>query len=159
MPFDEEEDLEEKSNIKLGLKNISSQKSIFDTIPKKPTKDDLDKKVSSIQKNNSSYKVKAADLAMQFNKAINDKTLKENKSIFVKEMEKELLTNMAQLAIDVNNDQYEQEGMGSLSWIILLLKNSLSQRDKINQLEFLISQLEKKINLISKEIKAPIDSK
>ena len=51
---------------------------------------------------------------------------------------------MIKLAVDVNNDPNEQEGMGSLMWIVLLLKTLLMQRDRINQLEYVVSQLEKK---------------
>lgn len=100
-------------------------------------------------------------MSSQFNQIMNDKTLKQNKNIFAREMERELLTKMAQLAIEVNNDQHEHEGMGSLSWIILLLKTCLNQRDKINQLEFSFSQLEKKLDsgAISKEIQEALDKK
>lgn len=160
MPFDEEEDTENVTP-KVGLKNVSSQKSIFDALPKRQTQDDLTKKVDQIQERNSSHKTRAAELSSQFNQIMNDKTLKQNKNIFARELERELLTKMAQLAIDVNNDQHEHEGMGSLSWIILLLKTCLNQRDKINQLEFAVSQLENKLNsgFISKEIQAALDSK
>jgi hypothetical protein len=149
----------------VGLKKVSSQKSIFDTLPKKPTQDDLDRKVNQIQERNSSNKTRAADLASQFNHALADKTLKQNKNVFAKEMERELLTKMLQLAVDINGDDSEQEGMGTLSWVALLLRTCFSQRDKINQLEFTVSQLERKLEpttlatFISKEIKANLDKK
>jgi|SRR5579885_779808 len=164
MPFDEEDD-DQPVVPKVGLKNVSTQKSIFESMPKKPTQEDFDKKVNQIQERNSSHKSRAAELAVQFNQAMNDKTLRQNKNVFAREMERELLTKMAQLAIDVNNDQHEQEGMGSLSWIMLLLKTCLSQRDRINQLEFVVTQLEKKLDpsilsgVISKEITAALDKK
>jgi hypothetical protein len=160
MPFDEEEESQDLTP-KVGLKNVSSQRSIFDNLPKKPTQDDLTKKVNTLQERSSSHKTRAAELSTQFNQIMNDKTLKQNKNIFAKELERELLTKMAQLAIDVNNDQQEQEGMGSLSWIILLLKTCLNQRDKINQLEFFVSQLEKKLDVgaLTKEIQAQLDKK
>lgn len=148
MPFDEEEDAQELAP-KVGLKNVSSQKSIFDAIPKKPTQDDLTKRVNQVQERASVYKTRAADLSSKFIQIMNDKTLKQNKNIFAKEMERELLTQMAQLAIDINNDQNEKEGMGSLSWIVLLLKTCFSQRDKINQLEFNLSQLDKKLDSLT----------
>lgn len=165
MPFDEEDDNDEPSlqSQRVGLKKVSSQKSIFDSMPKKPTADEFDKKVGQVQERSSAYKSRAADLASQFNQSLQDKTLKQNKNIFAKEMEKEILTKMIQLAVDINNDPHEQEGMGSLSWIALLLKTCFSQRDRVNQLEYTISQLEKKLeasaltNLISKEIKTALD--
>ncbi|CAB4197047.1 hypothetical protein UFOVP1290_567 [uncultured Caudovirales phage] len=157
MPFeDDDNDLPEQTT-KINLKNISSQK-----LSRAQSQENLDKRVNKIIENNSAYKIKATELATQFNTAIADKTLKQNKNIFAKEMERELLIKMIQLAIDINNDPDEQEGMGSLSWITLLLKTCLLQRDRINQLEYILSQFDKKINLeipelIKKEIKAALD--
>lgn len=161
MPFDEEEEDVSVAVPKVGLKNVSSQASMFDALPKRPTQEDFSKKVNKIQERNSSHKTRAAELSAQFNQILNDKTLKQNKNVFAREMERELLTKMAQLAIDVNNDQNEHEGMGSLSWIVLLLKTCFNQRDKLNQLEFAVSQLEKKLDsgAISKEIQAVLDKK
>lgn len=161
MPFDEEEEDVSVAVPKVGLKNVSSQASMFDALPKRPTQENFTKKVNQIQERNSSHKTRAAELSAQFNQTLNDKTLKQNKNVFAREMERELLTKMAQLAIDVNNDQNEHEGMGSLSWIILLLKTCLNQRDKMNQLEFVVSQLEKKLDsgAISKEIQTALDKK
>lgn len=160
MPFDEEGE-EQLIAPKVGLKNVSTQKSIFDSLPKKQTQEDLNKKVNQIQERNSSHKIRAAELSSQFNQLMNDKTLKQNKSVFAREVEREILTKMTQLAIDVNNDQHEQEGMGSLSWIVLLLKTCLNQRDRINQLEFSNTQLEKKLNSgdLLKEIEIALDKK
>lgn len=144
MPFDEEE--EKPINPKVGLKNVSSQKSIFEKIPKKPSPEDFDKKVKEIQDRNYGYKQRAAELAIAFKKMIDDKTLVQNRNIFSNELEKETLTKMIQLAVEINNDPNEQEGMGSLGWITLLFKTVLSQRDKINNLEYKVFQLEKKID-------------
>jgi hypothetical protein len=148
MPFDDEygEDIHSEQSQKSGLKKISSQASIFDDLPKRQSKEDFDKKVRQVQEKDSGYKVKAAELADKFRKTMNDKTLSANKNVFAKEMEKELLTDMVQLAIDINNDSKELEGMGSLSWITLLLKTCFSQRDKINSLEYLIFSLDKKVD-------------
>lgn len=164
MPFDEE-DKEEVINKKVYLKQVSTQKSIFDGLPKKPSSDDLDKRVQQINEKSFSYKTRASDLANQFNKAMADKTLKSNKNSFSQEMERELLGKMIQLAIEINNDPFEQESMGSLGWITMLLKTCFSQRDRINNIEYFLSILEKKIDpvalggLISKEIKQALDKK
>jgi hypothetical protein len=160
MPFDEETNQEEPTiqSQKVGLKKVSSQKSIFDKMPKKPSTEEFEKQVKKAVENNSTYKSKASELAFAFNKAMNDKTLRQNKNIFSNDMEKELLTKMVQLAIDINNDEVEGMDMGSMSWITLLLKTCFSQRDRINTLEYSILQLEKKItseNLL--KIISPID--
>jgi hypothetical protein len=154
MPFDEEDnDQPSVQSKKLGLKNVSTQKSIFDGIPKKPTQDDLDQRVKKVQERASGYKAKAAELALQFNKSMTDKTLPQNRNLFQQEMERDLLKQMIELAVDINNDPNEKEGMGSLSWITLLLRTCFSQRDKINRLEYAMSLLEKKFDSLDKSPK------
>lgn len=154
MPFDEEDtDQQSVQSQKLGLKKVSTQKSIFDSMPKKPSQEDLDIKVAAAQKRASTNKVKAMELANQFNKAMSDKTLPQNRNMFQKEVEKELLGKMIQLAVDINSDTVEQyDGMGSLGWITLLLRTCFGQRDKINLLEYRVEQLEKNKDSVSKEI-------
>jgi len=162
MPFDEEDNDQASSHSKkVGLKNVSSQKSIFDSMPKKPTQEEFDHKVKKVQEKASHYKSRAADLASQFNKAVADKTLPQNRNMFQQEMERDLLGQMIQLAIDINNDPNEKEGMGSLSWITLLMKTCFAQRDKINKLEFMVTQLEKKCDspVLNDLISKALDSK
>jgi hypothetical protein len=163
MPFDEEDnDQPSNQSQKIGLKKVSSQKSIFESMPKKPTPEEFEGQVKKVQEKASHYKAQAADLAISFNKAMLDKTLQPNKNVFQQELEKELLGKMIQLAIDINNDRNEQEGMGSLTWITLLLRTCFSQRDKINRLEYALSQFEKKFepmisDIVKKEISKALD--
>lgn len=161
MPFDEEEDQQSVQSQKLGLKKVSTQKSIFDNMPKKRSQEELNEKVAAAQKRAGTHKVKAMELASQFNKILADKTLPQNRNMFQKEVEKELLGKMVQLAADINNDPNEQfDGMGSLGWITLLLRTCFNQRDKINLLEYRVEQLEKKSDpdLVSKEIAKALDA-
>lgn len=150
MPFDEEDDETLKENIKKksGLKKVSSQKSIFDDLPKKPSSEEFNKKVTSLQERSDSYKVRGAELATNFFKILDDKTLKQNKSVFAKEFERELINSLVNLSIDINNDPAEKEGMGSLAIIVTLLKTSLMQRDKINNMEYELENLKKELKKI-----------
>lgn len=154
MPFDEDENI--NTSQKIGLNKVSAQKSIFDTLPKKPNQEDFEKKVAAAQEKLGGYKQKASELAVQFKKIMDDKTLPQNKNVFSIEVEREVLSKMIQLAVDINNDPDEQEGMGSLSWITFLFKLVLSHRDRINSLEYQISLLEKKLesnNISSRNLK------
>lgn len=147
MPFDEEEDsLEVK---KSGLKQVSSKKSIFDGIPKKPSQQDFNEKVHQVQDQANSYKLTGATLAKEFMDLVQDKTLNRNKSVIVKELEKELLSKMINFASTVNKDPNEEEGVGSLAIIALLLKTVLIQKNAINDLEYSNSLHEKKITELS----------
>jgi hypothetical protein len=153
-PFDEENnDQPSAHSQKVGLKKVSSQKSIFDDIPKKPSSEEFEKKVQQSQEKSSGYKARAMVLSQQFKKLITDKTLQQNKSIFVRDAEKEVLGNMLRFAAEVNNDPNMDESEGSVGIIAILLHTCISQRDRLNQLEYLVSRLEKTIN------SAPIDNK
>lgn len=163
MPFDE--DPKEPRQNKVKLKNVSSQKSMMDNMPKKSTQQEFRQQVHAGQERSSSYKVRASKLAIDFGSLMRDKTLPQNKNIFSQETEREILSNMVRLAIEINNDPGEQEGMGSLSWITVLFKTCMEQRDRLNLLEYRMIQIGKKIDptvladFINKEINKVLDKK
>lgn len=163
MPFEEKDPKE--FGPKIGLKQVAGQKSMFEGRPKRQTQQEFQKQVEIAQEKKTGYNKQAADLFVQFNKTVSDKTLPQNRNVFNMEAEKELLQNMVQLAIDINNDPSEQEGMGSLTWIICLFKTVLAQRDRINELEFSLGGVQKKIDsstlteYIKKEISNALDAK
>lgn len=159
MPFEDKD-----YTPKTGLKKQPGQKSMFDSQPKKPSPQEFQKQVDQVQEQSSGYKKRAAELFILFNKTLMDKTLPQNRSIFVVETEKEMLQNMIQLAVEINDDANEQhEGMGSLTWITCLFKACLAQRDRINELECALVNVQKSVNtfaltdLIKKEITKALD--
>jgi len=147
-PFDDDDEILDTQSSKTGLKKVSSQKSIFDSQKKKVTQEEFHKRALEVNEQSSDYKKRAGELALKYKKTMEDKTLSKNKSIFANEVERELISDMIKLAVDINNDPNEREGMGSLSWITVLLKSSFSQRDKINELEYQLLQLSKTIELL-----------
>src|SRR5271156_5287531 len=159
MPFDDREPPDPKT----GLKKINGPKSMFDGKPRPPSQQDFQQKVQDVQDRQSGYKKRAADLFIQFNKAVSDKRLARNRNIFDMETEKEMLQNMVQLAIEINNDPNEKEGMGSLTWITCLFKMCLAQRDTINEMAYEVDVLKKKLDsgaltdYINKEIAKALD--
>lgn len=149
---------------KVGLKK-SGQKSMFEGKPRPPTQQEFQQKVQEVEDRKTGYKQQAADLFMQFTKTIGDKTLPQNRNALARDAEKEMLQQMVQLAMDINNDPNEPEGMGSLTWITCLFKTTLAQRDRINELEYQIVSFSKKLNspefveFINKEITKALDKK
>ena len=100
-------------------------------------------------------KQRAMELAKQFWNMIQDKTLVAQKGPLQQSVEKEVLNNLVQYVIEVNNDPDEQnDGMGSTALEALLCKALLHQRDMINDLQYKLNQLEKKISKLSSEPKA-----
>lgn len=139
--------------------------SMFDNQRKPPTQQEFQHKVQASQEALAGYKKRAAELFVLFQRSMSDKTLAQNRNILNAETEKELLQNILQLATDINNDPNEQEGMGSMTAITLLLKTCLLQRDRINELEYAVAQLQKRsepavlVDLIKKEIAKALDTK
>lgn len=163
-PFGEEESEQPSvQSSKIGIKNVSSQKSFLDSLPKKPSQEDFTNQVRQSHDLMSSYKSKTAELAIAFNKLIADKTLPLNKNIIQKELEVDILKSMIKLAQEINGNASEREGEGSLSWITVLLRTCLTQRDRINNLEYALEQLQRKTEpaalseIVSKEIAKALD--
>lgn len=154
MPFDEEEEQAVTERVK--LKQVSSQKSIFDNQEKKPSKEDLEAKANVVENRINSNKVKGSQLATKFKKIMTERTLLENKSVFEKDAEKELLTDLISFANELNNDPNESEGIGSLALISIILKNLIDTRDRINKLEynllFVEKSLKQELSSINKKI-------
>jgi hypothetical protein len=148
-----EEDSGDIPSKKVSLKQVSSKKSMFDTNKEeKPSIENFEKRVDQIHKKISDYKSKAGELALAYKKIIFDKTLPQNKNVFIEETEKETLSKMIKLAIEINNDEDEQEGMGTLGWIALILKYFLHHRDRINSLEYLVVQLQRSNDELKKRV-------
>lgn len=161
MPFDDPKDFKPNR----GLKEMAGSKSMFDGKPRPPSKQEFEQRVQDTQEKASGYKKRAADLFVQFNRAMADKTLPQNRNVFNNESEKEMLQNILQLGEDVNIDPNEKEGMGSLTILTLLLKTCMVQRDRINELEYAMGLLSKRLDMtavsdyINKEIKKALDKK
>lgn len=140
-----------------GIKQQTGTKSMFDNVKtRQNTAEQFQQKVQDVQERQSGYKKRAAELFLQFNKTMADKTLARNRNLFNQETEKELLQNMVQLAVEINNDTNEKEGMGSLTWITCLFKTCLAQRDRLNELDYEHSLLKKRMETIPDFIKTEI---
>lgn len=159
-PFSDPEDRDPR----VGVKK-SAQKSMFEGKPKPPTPQEFQERVQKAEDKKSGHKQRAADLYLQFQKTVADKTLPQNRNILSRDAEREMLQEIMQLAMDINNDQQEQEGMGSLTCITFLFKTILFQRDKINELEYQVVSLTKKFegpalsDYVNKEISKALDKK
>lgn len=150
---------------KVGVKQQPGQKSMFDGRPKRQTPQEFQQKVQQTQEKLVGYNKRAAELYIQFQRAMADKTLAQNRNVFAADTEREMLQNLLQLAAEINEDPNEQESGGSLTLVILLLKTVLFQRDRINELEYALVTLQKKIDspalteTINKEISKALDKK
>jgi hypothetical protein len=135
---------------KIGLK-LDNKNSSVET-PKRVSTEEFENKAVEVSNQLDAYSVRAVELSQKYKQVLEDQTLVENKTKFNVDAEKELIANLVQLGIDLNLDEHEKEGMGSIGLIMLLLRAMLIQRDKINSLDFALTNLERKIIL------GPLDS-
>jgi hypothetical protein len=137
--------------------NIDNKQSMTETLPKPEDHSAGQKQAVEANERLNEYSERAATLAMSFKKALDDKTLPMNKSIIAKDAERSIINNFVDLGTDMNNDTREKEGMGAMGIIALLLRASLLQRDRINELEYAGEQMRIKIGKLETQIKEPID--
>lgn len=138
MPFDEEED--KPSVVSKGLVK-SNQKSIFDNMQKKPTQADLKDKVERIIENRNTSSAKMQELLMKYSQFLKDKTLQGNKGVLAKQLEIDVLRELISLANEINQDENEDQAMGAMALIAPMLKIFLTYRDRINELEYKLEQI------------------
>lgn len=137
-PGDNEEENQELSKSS-GLK-INNTKSRFQ--PKVDSKKEFDQKVKEAVADKLDRNKKALELGQKFLSCLHDKTLSSNKSVIQKDVERQVCNDLFLLATAVNNDPNESEGAGSLVLDTLFFKSFLIMRDRMNELDFLIKQMQ-----------------
>ena len=142
--IDPEQGLEQQA--RRGLK-LDASKSKFTR--KAQEEEEFEKRADSANEQLNDRKTRAVELVKRFWETIQTKTLPTNKGPIQKNLEKEMLSNLIELASEMNHDVNEQESAGSVAMITLLFKTVIFQRDHLNELEFKVTQLEKKLNKAS----------
>ncbi len=89
------------------------------------------------------------DLGIEFLNIIKNRTVPAQKGVIEQSLERESLQKLIKFAIEMNIDPQEQEGIGSISLLTLVLKVLILLRDKNNVMEHKIYQLEKQLSMIT----------
>lgn len=131
-----------------GLK-ISNEKSTV-TAPPSAAISEASQNADEAMARMKEYKERAWNLGAKLKSLMESKVLPENKTAVLKGLESETLQELSQLATDINVDEDQLEGSGSVALSQLILKMMLIQKDQINALAYHIDQLEKN-NYESKE--------
>ena len=113
--------------------------------PAKPSKEEFNKTVAKNENASLDYNNRAVDVALKFRAAIESTVLAQNKTTNDSLAEKDLIRDIVQLATDMNNDELQEEGIGSVAIISLVLRNLLTQRDRINSIDHKNFLLEAKV--------------
>jgi len=95
---------------------------------------------------------KAVDIVSRYLKMIEDKTLNRNRGSIANDVEREIRQHIIQLALDMNNDENEEDnGKGSVVVLSVVTKILLMYRDRLNDLEFEVQQLKRELNKLSSQ--------
>ena len=153
-----DEEAEELRNSSLKLKPSRTR------LEQKQVRQDFQKQVMTTHKRLEGHLKSAYELGVEFTRLMADTRVPENIGPYDRSFEKEIVRKLINYAITVNTDNQEQEGMGSVSLITLLLNTMFKMRDKMNQgsyeqhlLERRVQQLEELI--LSSPPKAADESK
>lgn len=114
--------------------------------PKEDPKKKFEDRANTLHSKDEQFKKLAVEVGSLFIRVLEDRTLAENKGEIGKNIEKEALIKLIQLGIDMNIDESQDEGMGSMGVITLLIRGLLSQRDRINSLEYKVIKLTNAFN-------------
>lgn len=142
--------------------NLNNKSSMTEALPKP-----IDPAVGQKQANEANAKLNdyaqhAAQLTTSYRKIISDKTLPSNKSVLAVDAERAIISQYIELGTQMNNDIRQEEGQGSMGLISLLLHTTLIQRDKINELGYVVECLERKVKTIEDKVKtvtlSPVDT-
>lgn len=137
MPFEEDElDVPAPKN-NLKIKNVNPVNSPLSN------REEFEKNSSDSFQKGEDLKRRTYELTKSFKDLLSDKTLKANKGPISESREKEIVDQLVTLGIEINLDEDQEEGMGSIGLVALLMRALIYQRDRINELEFKFLSLDK----------------
>ena len=128
-----------------GVK-LDSSKSRFQPKENKKTQEDFEKEIAEAQNKEEYLKNQAMKLSGRFMDAIADKTLPDNRGVIGKDVERELVNELSTLALTLNNDEHQPEGIGSVGVIPVLLNVVLAMRDRMNIIAYYTEEHFKKLS-------------
>ena len=128
---------------------------------KAKTKEEFKQRAVKVNTTRQGYLAEAYNLGKQYGSLLDDKTITENKNFLNESREKEIIGQLIEYAVRVNIDEVENEGMGSVTLITLLLKSMIKMRDRYNDIEYNYHilkknhiRLEEKFNHLSSQVKS-----
>ena len=132
------------------LKNKNTEKFEKEQLEKETYKQKFSQTADRAVEHSADKGKRAVSVISRFLNLANDKTLARNRGGIAADVEKEIRQELLQLALDLNNDETEPDnGSGAVVAISVLAKIVLLYRDRINELEFKLGNLERDIKKTS----------
>lgn len=141
-----DEEVEASKNAGLKLKPSKTR------LIQKQAKKTFEEQAAATHQRLEGHLKEAYELGVEYTKLMADTRLPENVGPFEQGFEKEVVRKLINYGITVNADRQEQEGMGSVSLITLILKSMFKMRDKMNGLSYNQHLLERRVQHLEKTI-------
>lgn len=149
-PF-QERNQEATSKVNKGVK--LKNKNPVPPSPKIQQKEQLQENAQRIVADQNKKLSETKELAQQFLDLLRDKKLAKNKTQINLEVEKEVQQKLINFLIELNNapeEEQQNDGMGSATICMLILKSLFIQRDRMNELEYRLETMHKNLESIVK---------
>ncbi len=144
--FEDDEQNDAKPVIKKGI-NLTNANSSINT----PTPSfNITENAKAILVNQELKKRTAVELTMAMISLFKDKTLDENKDPERKKAESKILLDYIDFAKILNSAEDEEPDSGTFGTVLALMKINLIQKNRINELEYEIKTLSKKLDQVIK---------
>jgi hypothetical protein len=138
------------------LKNKSAEKLAQEKKEREEYKARFEDNAEKTVKYHEQQGGRAVQIISRYMKMTEDKTLAQNRGSIANDVEREIRQDLIQLALDLNNDEFEEDnGKGSVVVLSALTKVLLQYRDRINQLEFEIQQMKRASQRVNTASSAP----
>jgi len=149
MPFEDDEvDLASIVKNKYQIRK-TNEGSVVNKPSMQPKKQEaLEKEANEFAELKASFKEDVFILNRKFASIVNDKTLPRNKSSKDIDQERELLSQLASLSVEMDNAEVEGKTAGAVGLASAALGYVLLQRNKINELNYKVESLNAALNAL-----------
>jgi len=128
---------------------LSNENSIIKPSPPLPN---IAQNAQKILSSNEEQKKIAFDLTTRLLGMIKDKTLDENKDPKSRDAEKQILSEYAAFSRLINSDPNQEDCIGTLTFVMSIARCMMIQRDRINECEYRVIQLNNKLARAEKRL-------
>lgn len=136
---------------------ITNERSSIKANASKP--EDFRNKIAEILSKEDERNKLAFDLTQKYLAILKNKTLDEAKNIIIRDGEKSSIKDLIDFIRIVNSDENMEENIGTMSLLTTILHCMLLQRDRINELEYQFSKLNREVIILNAKINSQEEKK
>jgi hypothetical protein len=134
-----------------GVK-LTNDKSKFAAPPRPVSPEQFQQQAVEEHEKRAARNKLVLETGQQLVKILEDKILPENRTAASISVENEIIAKMVNLAVEINDDEKEHEGIGWMGLILLLISQCQKSRDRFNLAEFKVKTLESQVANLEKQL-------